>query len=117
LDSGYPGGAKCAGTQTASAIGVIGPIRVFFKTLIAGDQKAFSLVFLYSSTCSHIYRAPLSRVLLCCWARQAHRGVPLARVLLCSLAHESLKGAPWVGSYSVVQCVRRLMGSAANASM
>ena len=59
-------------------------------------------------------------VLLCCWAHQAHRGVPLAGVLVCSLAHQSLKGAPWVGSYSVVQCVRRLMGqprycSAANA--
>ena len=31
-------------------------------------------------------------------------------VLLCCLVHQSLKGAPWVGSYSVVQCVRHLMG-------
>ena len=31
-------------------------------------------------------------------------------VLLCCLVHQSLKGAPWVGSYSVVQCIRHLMG-------
>ena len=49
-------------------------------------------------------------VLLCCLVRQAHRGAPLTGVLLCRSAHQALKGAPWVGSYSVVQCVRRLMG-------
>ena len=59
-------------------------------------------------------------VLLCCSACQAHRGAPLAGVLLCRLAFQALKGAHWVGSYSVVQCVRSLMDqsvycSAANA--
>ena len=49
-------------------------------------------------------------VLLCCSVRQAHRGATLAGVLLCSSGRQSLKGAPWVGSCSVVQCVRRLMG-------
>ena len=49
-------------------------------------------------------------VLLCCLAYQAHRVVPLAGVLLCRLVHQALKGAPWVGSYSVVQCARSLMG-------
>ena len=44
-------------------------------------------------------------VLLCCWASQAHRG-----------------GPPWLGSYSVVQCIRHLTGqplycSAADADM
>ena len=48
-------------------------------------------------------------ILLCCSPRQAHRGAPLAGVLLCRLAHQALKGARWVGSYSVVQCVRHLM--------
>ena len=43
-------------------------------------------------------------------------------VLLCRLAHQALKGAPWVGCYSVVQCIRCLMGqllycSAANFVM
>ena len=49
-------------------------------------------------------------VLLCCAVHQAHRGASLAGVLLCSSVHQSLKGAPWVGSYSVVQCIKRLMG-------
>ena len=44
-------------------------------------------------------------VLLCYLLLQAHREAPLA-----GLVHQSLKGAPWVGSYSVVQCVRLLMG-------
>ena len=66
--------------------------------------------------------APLPGALLCCSERQAHRGAPLAGVLLYSLAHQSLKGAPWVGSYSVVQCVKCLMGqplycSAANTGI
>ena len=61
-------------------------------------------------------------VLLCCLARQAHRGAPLARVLLCGSACQALKGARWVGSYSVVQCIRHLMGqplycSAANVGV
>ena len=54
------------------------------------------------------------------WVCQAHRGAPQARVLLCRSARQALKGAPRVGSYSVFQYVRRLMGqprycSAANA--
>ena len=49
-------------------------------------------------------------VLLCCSVRQAHRGVPLGGVLLCRSVHQALKGAPWVGSYSVVQYNRHLMG-------
>ena len=31
-------------------------------------------------------------------------------VLLCCSARQALKGARWVGSYSVVQCIRHLMG-------
>ena len=47
---------------------------------------------------------------------------PLAGVLHCCSANHSLNGAPWVWSYSVVQCLRHLMGqplyrSAANAGM
>jgi len=53
---------------------------------------------------------------------QAHRGALLAGILVCRLAPLALKVAPGVGSYSVVQCVRRLMGqplycSAADASV
>ena len=42
--------------------------------------------------------------------RPVHRGAPLTGVLLCRLVYQALKGAPWVGSYSVVQCIRCLMG-------
>ena len=31
-------------------------------------------------------------------------------ILLCCLVCQALKGAPWVGSYSVIQCIRHLMG-------
>jgi len=53
---------------------------------------------------------------------QTHRGAPLGGVLLCRLACWALKGGPWVGSYSVVQCVRHLIGqplycSAADAGL
>ena len=34
----------------------------------------------------------------------------MAGVLLCRSAHRAFKGAPWVGSYSVVHCIRRLIG-------
>ena len=37
---GDPGGAKCAGTQTASATVVMVVSEPFFKPLIAGDQKS-----------------------------------------------------------------------------
>ena len=53
----------------------------------------------------------MPRVLLCFSMCQAHRGPPLTKVLLCRLAHQSLKGEPWVGSYSVVQCVRGFWAS------
>ena len=65
-------------------------------------------VFLRSSACS-------LRGLPCLQSFSAvqlirHIGGPLAGLLLCRLAHQALKGAPWVGSYSVIQCVRCLMG-------
>ena len=34
-------GAKCAGTKTASAIGVMVLSESFFEPIVAGDQKAF----------------------------------------------------------------------------
>ena len=38
---GDAGGAKCAGTQTASATGVMALSESFFQPLVAGDQEAF----------------------------------------------------------------------------
>ena len=37
---GDPGGAKCAGTQTAFVTGVMALSESFFELLVAGDQKA-----------------------------------------------------------------------------
>ena len=36
---GDPGSAKCAGTRTASAAGVMALSESFFKPLVVGDQK------------------------------------------------------------------------------
>ena len=90
---------------------------IFLSLLYLEIRRPLWPVFVHSSTHSGTYRGPS---LL--FPHQAHRGAPLTEVLLCSLAHQSLKGAPWVGSYSVVQCDRHLMGqplycSAANAGL
>ena len=82
------------------------PIRVFLRASCSWRSEG---LFGQSLSVAPPIQA-LKGALLYCSIRQAHRGAPLTEVLLCSLAHQSLKGAPWVGSYSVVQCVRRLMG-------
>ena len=110
-----PGSTSCSGTQTACATGVMAlSVGVFFclfflfvcfgffEPLEPGDQDSLASLSLWLPH-SGTYRAPLPEVFLCYSAR-AHRG------------------APWRGSYSVVQCVRCLMGqslycSAADAGM
>ena len=72
---------------------------LFFEPLVAGDRRPLWLVFLCSFSVVH-----------CCLAHKAHRGASLAGVLLCRLVHQKLKGATWVGSSSVVSCIRHLMG-------
>ena len=55
LACGDPGGAKSAGTRTASTAGVMVLSESFFKTLVAGNQKAslsfLSLLLQSRSTC------------------------------------------------------------------
>ena len=63
------------------------PSQSFFEPLVAGDQKA-SLASLSPYLCQFRH---------------------VEGVLLCRSVCQALKGAPWVGSYSVVQCIRRLM--------
>ena len=76
-----------------------------FEPFVAGNQKA-SLASLCSS--AHWDLPCLGS--FSCLTHQTHRRAPLALIIFCRLAHEALKGAPWVGSYSVVWCARRLMG-------
>ena len=81
------------------------PIRVFFRASCSWQSEGpFGQSFCVTPPIQALKRASLPGVLLCCSAHQAYRG------------------APWVGSYSVVQCVRHLMGQslywpAANAGM
>ena len=100
LACGDPGSAKCAGPRTALAAGVMALSESFLKPLVAGDQKA-SLASLSPYLCQFRH---------------------IEGVLLCRSVCQALKGLPCVGSYSVVQCIRRLMGqplycSAANYGM
>ena len=83
----------------------------FLEPLVAGNQKA-SLASLSPEL--RLFRhlegsLAWSPSLLFHVVRQKE-GAPLAGVLLCISGHQALKGAPWVGSYSVVQCIRYLMG-------
>ena len=55
-------------------------------------------------------------VLFCCLVHQAHRGGTLAWALLCSFHIRHLKKQPGLGSCSVVQCIRHLMGQTLNCS-
>ena len=99
----------------------------FFEPLVAGDQKA-SLASLSSYLCQFRHlEGSLAWGPSLLFGESGTRKAPLTGVLLCRWAHQALKGAPWVGSYSVVwhishlkepldgaysvvQCIRRLMG-------
>ena len=73
-----------------------GPIRIFFQTSCSWRSEG---LFGQSFSVAPPIQAPPIQALL-------------PGVLLCSSACQSLKGAPWVGSYSVVQCIRHVMGQA-----
>ena len=71
-----PGRAKCSGTQTASATGVMALSESFFKLLVAGNQKpSLASLSLYLCPFRHL-ESPMPGVLLCCFGSQAYRGAP-----------------------------------------
>ena len=83
---------------------------LFFEPLVAGPQKAsWASLSLQLHPFRHLEGSLAWGPSLLFGASGTQRG-PLAGVLLCRSARQALKGAPWVGSYSVVQCVRGLMG-------
>ena len=110
LACGDSGRARCSGTWTASATGVMALSELFFEPLVAGNQKA-SLDSLSSELWPfrHLEGSLAWSPSLLFRVSGTWRG-PMAGVLLCRLGHQALKGVTWVGSYSVVQCIRHLMG-------
>ena len=87
---GDPGGAKRAGTQTASAAGVLALSESFFEPRVAGPQKA-SLTSLCSPTCTSLRGLP------CLGSFSAvqhirHIGTPHPRVLLYSSGRQAFDG-------------------------
>ena len=110
------GGAKCAGTQTTSATGVMA-LSVFYQASCSWRSEG-----LFGQSFSKIPPVQALRGLPCLGSFSVvwhirhiegpHGWGP---------AHQALKGALWVGFCSVAQCIRHLMGqplycSAADAS-
>ena len=126
------GGAAAwlAGTQVAPSVQghkfpppqELWPYQSFVYPLVAGYQKAsLASLSLYLHLFRHLegYLAWSPSLLFS--MSGTWRGPPTG-VLLCRSAHQALKVAPWVGSCSVVQCIRCLIGqplycSAANVGM
>ena len=118
---GYPGGAECAATWTASAAGVMALSESFFKPLNSWQSEG-----LFGQSFSIVLPIQALTGLPCLGSSVVwhvrHIGGPMAGVLLCCSANQSLKGALWVWSYSVVQCIRHVTGqplycSAADAGL
>ena len=88
--------------------GVMALSESFFKPLVADNQKA-SLASLSQELrpFRHLEGSLAWGPSLLFGVSGTQRG-PLAGVLLGRLAHQTFKGAPWVGPYSVVQCVSHL---------
>ena len=97
------------GTETASVAGVTALSESFLKPLVAGNQKAFVQSFSIALPIHALRGIPCLESFSAVPCVRHIEG-PLTGVLLCRLAHQTLKGAPWVGSYSVVQRFRCLMG-------
>ena len=89
---GDPGGAKCAGTQTASATGVMALSESFPKPLVASDQKGSGQF--------------ISAALLV----QTLRGLPCLGSFSALPCIRHIEGTPWLGFYSIDQCIRHSKG-------
>ena len=78
-----PGGAKCGGTGTASAAGVMVLSESFFWPLVAGNQKASGQSFSIAPPVQSI------------------RGLPCLGSFSVAPCIRPIKGPRWLGSYSV----------------
>ena len=124
---GDPGGAKRAGTQTASDAGVMTLSESFLEPLVPGDQKASGQSSSMAPPVQALRGLPCLGSLSVVLQIRHIEGPPgwgptLVQWGPSLLFCRSHRGAPWLGSYSVVQCLRHLMGqtlycSAADAGM
>ena len=107
---GDPGGEECAGTQTGSVAGVMTLSESFFRASCSWGLEDLSGQSFSVDPPVRAFRGFPCLGSFSVVLSVSRREGPPTWVLLCSLAHQSLKGAPWVGSCSVVQCVRHLVG-------
>ena len=103
LSCGDPGDAKCAGTGTASATGVMALSEFFFRASCSWQSEG-------------LFGQPFSIAL----PIQTFRGLPCLVSFSVVWHIRHMEGPLWLGSYSVVQGIRHVMGqplccSAANA--
>ena len=87
-----PGGAKCAGTQTSSTIGVMALSVIFWASCSWWSEFLFGQSF---STALPI---------------QALRGLPCLESISIVQCVRHIEGSLWLRSYSVDQCIRHLKG-------
>ena len=110
LACGDPGGTKCAGTRTASVTGVTA-LSVFFQASFNWlSEGLFGQSFSVAPPFEALRVFPFLESFSVVQRVRHIEGPPLAGILLCKLVGQTLKRVSWVGSYSVVQCIRRLMG-------
>ena len=92
-----PGGAKCAGTRSASAAGVMALSESFFWASCSWQSEGlFGQSFSIAPPIQAFRRLPCLGSFSVVWCIR-HRGAPLAGVLLCRLVCQALKGAPGWG--------------------
>ena len=107
LACGDPGRSKCAGTQTASAAGIMALSVFFWASCSWRSEGLFGQCFSITPPIQAIRELPCLGLFSVVWCIRHIEAPPLGVVQLCRSVHQALKGAPWVGSYSVVQWVRR----------
>ena len=94
LACGDAGGAKCAGTQTSSTIGIMALSVIFWASCSWWSEFLFGQSF---STALPI---------------QALRGLPCLESISIAQCVRHIEGSLWLRSYSVDQCIRHLKGHA-----
>ena len=119
---GDPGGTKCAGTQDASAAGLMALSESFFQASCSWQSEGlFGQTFSVALPIQALRGLPCLGSFSVVWCVRHMEGPPCLGSYSVDRC-QALNWAPWVGSYFVVHGIRDLMGqplycSAANAGM